>query len=83
MSQSSNSAQSFIVVFLDRVSKEQVKKHADDIVANGKDVLFALKRESQYVNPSYRIGGKIKDRYYESPDGINVRLELKVYPVQG
>lgn len=35
------------------------------------------------VNPSYRIGGKVKDRYYEaSAAGINVRVKLKVYPVQ-
>lgn len=34
--------------------------------------------ESWYINLSYRIlGGKIKDRYFESTGGINVRLKLQ------
>lgn len=76
------SAQSFIVVFKDDVSKALVEKHANDIIANGKDISFGLKLQGWYVNPSYRIiGGEIKDRYYQSSAGINVRLKLKVYPV--
>jgi hypothetical protein len=64
------------VVFQDSVSKETIEKYAADVVANGKDVSFGLKLEGWYINPSYRIGGKIKDRYYESSGGINVRLKL-------
>jgi hypothetical protein len=69
-----------IVVFQDSVSKETIEKYAADVVANGKDIPFGLKLEtwSWYINPSYCIGGKIKDRYYESSGGINVRLTTVV-----
>ena len=43
----------------------------------GREISFGLKIESWYINPSYRIGGKTKDRYYESPGGINVGLKLQ------
>lgn len=39
---------------------------------------YGLKLESWYINSSYRLGGKIKDRYYESPGGINVRLKISL-----
>ena len=67
------------MVFLDSVTKEQIGKYANDIEANGKDVSLCFKPD---INTSYRIGGKVKDRYYEL-DGINVKLKLKVYSVQG
>ena len=66
-----------IVVFQDRVSKETIDKYAADVVAHGKDIWFGLKLWSWYINPFYRIGGKIKDRYYESKVGINVGLTLQ------
>ena len=68
------------MVFQDSVSKETIEKYTADVVANGKDISFDLrvKLESWYINPSYRIGGKIKDRYYESSGGINVRHKLQL-----
>ena len=60
------------MVFKESVSKEQIQKYADDIVANGMDVSFCSKPD---IYPSYRIGGIVKDRYYESAaEIIHVRL---------
>lgn len=58
------------MVFLDEVSKEVVAKYADDVVANGKS---GLKLENWQILTLIAIGGTVKERYYESPGGINVR----------
>jgi len=63
------------VVFHESVSIAQIQKYADDIEANGMNVSFCSKPN---INPSYRIGGKVKDRYYESAAGIRVRLKAAI-----
>lgn len=70
------------MVFKDGVGPEVIDKQVDLIVKSGRDVTLCSKPD---INPSssYRLlGGKVVHSYYKE-GGINVKLKLKVYPVQG
>ena len=81
--------ESVIVVFKDEVTTEQIKKYADDIVAQGKRkpfffLSFCNSQNQRYLTPFSLalLGGKITNPYYESgSDIVNVKaFKLKSLP---